>query len=204
MIFCSKNEAGVAAWKLVLEGKKTVTRRIRPLQAGKIVAVQPSRKRKAVAKICVLSCIPESRWLRSLPRKGRERALGLEAKREGFHTWVGLRKWLDGHNKERKPLYRIEFIKVQAGRLKKAEIECAELAADLKEVRRIERDIKSGKEGLYRAKSINDIIPEGDKEGKYTGEFRRGLIRAKQDLAKGRVHSHAEIKRLGHRKSVYK
>jgi hypothetical protein len=42
------------------------------------------------------------------------------------------------------------------------------------------------------------LIPEGDDEGKYTEEFRIGLLNAKLDLMRGNVISHAEVKkRLG-------
>jgi DNA-binding TFAR19-related protein (PDSD5 family) len=42
------------------------------------------------------------------------------------------------------------------------------------------------------------LVPEGDEEGKYTDEFRLGLLNARLDLQHGRVHSMAEVKkRLG-------
>ena len=42
------------------------------------------------------------------------------------------------------------------------------------------------------------LVPEGDDEGKYTEEFRIGLLNAKLDLMRGNVISHAEVKkRLG-------
>ena len=42
------------------------------------------------------------------------------------------------------------------------------------------------------------LVPEGDNEGKYTEEFRVGLLNARLDLMRGNVISHAEAKkRLG-------
>ena len=42
------------------------------------------------------------------------------------------------------------------------------------------------------------LIPEGDNEGKYTDEFRVGLLNARLDIKSGRTVSHAELKkRLG-------
>ena len=42
------------------------------------------------------------------------------------------------------------------------------------------------------------LVPEGDDEGKYTEEFRVGLLNAKLDLIRGNTISHEEAKkRLG-------
>ena len=42
------------------------------------------------------------------------------------------------------------------------------------------------------------LVPSGDEEGEYTGEFRAGLLRARLDLKHGKAVSHAELKkRLG-------
>ena len=42
------------------------------------------------------------------------------------------------------------------------------------------------------------LVPEGDDEGKYTEEFRVGLLNARLDLMRGNVISHSEAKkRLG-------
>ena len=49
MIFCSKNEDGIPAWQLVLNGQKDVTRRTKPLPIGRIFAVQPGRGKKQYA-----------------------------------------------------------------------------------------------------------------------------------------------------------
>jgi len=86
-----------------------VTRRLKPLEAGKVFTVQPSRRRKAVAKAVVVSCVPEREWLRSIPKGKREAELKKEARREGFLEWEGLREWLKAHNPEGKPYYRIGF-----------------------------------------------------------------------------------------------
>ena len=39
------------------------------------------------------------------------------------------------------------------------------------------------------------LVPEGDEEGKYTDEFRAGMVRARLDLKHGRTISHAELKK---------
>jgi len=109
MIFCSRNERGDPAWRLVVAGRKSVTRRLKPLEAGKAFTVQPSRRRKAVARVRVVSCVPEREWLRGLPKARRAAELKREAKREGFLEWEGLREWLKAHNPEGKPYYRIGF-----------------------------------------------------------------------------------------------
>ena len=41
MIFSSRNETGRMAWQLVLEGRKTITRRLKPMPVGKEFPVQP-------------------------------------------------------------------------------------------------------------------------------------------------------------------
>jgi len=42
------------------------------------------------------------------------------------------------------------------------------------------------------------LVPEGDNEGKYTDQFRIGLLNARLDIKSGRTISHAEMKkRLG-------
>jgi len=43
MIFIAKNEDDIPTWKLALEGKKRVTRRMTPLAVGKEFAIQPGR-----------------------------------------------------------------------------------------------------------------------------------------------------------------
>jgi len=40
-----------------------------------------------------------------------------------------------------------------------------------------------------------ELVPEGDEEGKYTSEFRIGLMNARLDLKKGRVISHEKLKK---------
>ena len=106
MIFCSKNEQGIPAWKLILEEKKDVTRRTKPLPVGAVRSVQPGRGKKAVCKFQVLSCCPELDWQDAHVTPAE---LEREARREGFGTWLGLRQWLAAHNPEGKMLFRIEF-----------------------------------------------------------------------------------------------
>jgi hypothetical protein len=114
MIFCSKNEKGERASDLIVKGVKTVTRRLKPIKVGKILAVQPGRGKKAIGYIRVISCIPETEWLFALRGLNllSERYLLKEAYNEGFESWDGLISWFSNH----KPLirlddtYRIEFV----------------------------------------------------------------------------------------------
>lgn len=103
MIFASVNEGGVPAWKLVLQGKKTVTRRLKPLEVGKVFAIQPGRGKKAVAWARVVSCISQEKWLWDYPK------FEDDAVKEGFKTWYGVRKWFKQHELDVEKTYRIEF-----------------------------------------------------------------------------------------------
>ncbi|MFH1285989.1 MAG: hypothetical protein ABIH99_05405 [Candidatus Micrarchaeota archaeon] len=40
-----------------------------------------------------------------------------------------------------------------------------------------------------------DLVPSGDDEGEYTEEFKASWMRAHEDLKKGRIISHAELKK---------
>lgn len=117
MIFCSKNEAGEVACELILNGSKTVTRRLKPIAAGKTVAVQPGRGKKAVGYVKVISCVPETEFIDQIhflapSEKELEECLLEEANLEGFKSWDGLIAWFSNH----KPLirlddtFRIEFV----------------------------------------------------------------------------------------------
>lgn len=119
MIFSSKNEDGIPAWRQVLNGTKTVTRRVKPQPVGAIRAVQPGRTKKGVGFIKILSCEDASVWLgKQLSHLTRPCArLDKEAVKEGFKTWNGLQDWLHAHVKLNEfgsfpKLYRIEFVLV--------------------------------------------------------------------------------------------
>jgi len=111
MIFISKNEKGEPAWKLILERKKTVTRRVKPLSVGKEFAVQPSRGKFAVCRVRVISCIPTEDWIENKPYGGENqiRWFDAEAKREGFISWQGLLDWFNKKKINILDTYRIEF-----------------------------------------------------------------------------------------------
>jgi len=54
----------------------------------------------------------------------------------------------------------------------------------------------------HRRESFDDLVnrllslvPEGDDEGRYTSEFRIGLMEAREDVRAGRTIPHAEVKR---------
>lgn len=106
MIFSSKNEDGVPAWKQVKAKTKTVTRRGYSLPVGIIRAIQPKRTKMGIGFIRILSCIPDEKWCKkNLPQEAEK-----EAKREGFKTWDGLWFAINKMYPKGLPgLYRIEF-----------------------------------------------------------------------------------------------
>lgn len=57
--------------------------------------------------------------------------------------------------------------------------------------------LKSGERETYDnvLNKLLQLVPEGDEEGKYTEDFRIGLLNAKLDLKHGRVISHEDLKR---------
>ena len=126
MIFISKNEDGIPAWKLILEGKKTVTRRIKPIPVGKEFAVQPGRGKKAVCRARVISCMNTKEWLDWMRINtiadtfkatlsedsvlwSIKSSANKEAKREGFKSWTGLCDWFRSKKIDMYKTYRIEF-----------------------------------------------------------------------------------------------
>lgn len=116
MIFCSKNEDGVPAHVLIQEGRKTVTRRLKPVVVGSILAVQPGRGKKAVAHIRVKNCLPNNVWLRQIENESSGfstvlylRALQCESEREGFRSWWNLLDWFEAHGIQINKTFRIEF-----------------------------------------------------------------------------------------------
>ena len=48
-------------------------------------------------------------------------------------------------------------------------------------------------DGLIR--KLLSLIPEGDDEGRYTEEFRIGLLNARLDILRGNVIMHEELKK---------
>jgi len=75
MIFSARNEDGEEAWRMVLGGRKTVTRRTRPVDPGKIRAVQAKRGGKALGHIRILSCEWDKLWrAKHLPEEAEAEA----------------------------------------------------------------------------------------------------------------------------------
>ena len=106
MIFCSKNSKGLPAWQLILDGKKTVTRRIKPCVVGKDYAVCPGRGKFQVCRIKVLSCITHKNWLEHIKI---EEDFEQDAKKEGFASTLELYNWFYDHKINIGNTYRIEF-----------------------------------------------------------------------------------------------
>jgi len=115
MIFSARNDKGIPSWQLVMEGKKTVTRR----QSGKIpghtYSVQKRRGEKGIGRILIVSCIPDEYFVESLPTSELEN----EAHKEGFSTWEDLWECIRNITKSGEGplplLYRIEFFLVKPG-----------------------------------------------------------------------------------------
>lgn len=115
MIFAAKNEEGTPTWRLVFKGKKTVTRRMKPVSVGKILAIQPGRGKKQVCKMQVKSCIPHMLIMKALeafPIRYREIWMKKEAHKEGFLTWEGLLSYFKGKHIDIDKTWRIEFKKI--------------------------------------------------------------------------------------------
>lgn len=108
MIFCSKNEDGIPKWKQVLEGNATVTRRLKPIRALTIFAVQPNRCQKAVCHAKVKSCMRHLDWIDTVPITDDVPFLK-EAGREGFKSWNGLLAFFEDKRIDIMDTYRIEF-----------------------------------------------------------------------------------------------
>jgi hypothetical protein len=81
MIFSAINEDGEPLWKLVLDGKKTVTRRLKPQSIGSIRAIQPKRTSKAIGHIKILDCRKELYFGQGVANTETEAHL------EGFKKW---------------------------------------------------------------------------------------------------------------------
>jgi len=60
-----------------------------------------------------------------------------------------------------------------------------------------ERDLSKYLRKKPRGKTYLNLekLPIGDEEGEYTPEFRRGLLKARQDLKRNKIVSHETIKR---------
>lgn len=120
MIFCAKNEDGIPTWKLVLEGKKTVTRRLKPMLVGKEFAIQPGRGKRAVARGKVTLCCNSKAYKANAILLMRytnidylvatiQAFLEEEARKEGFKSYEGLLVWFVNHKININNTYRIEF-----------------------------------------------------------------------------------------------
>jgi len=114
MIFIAKNEKGELSWKLIQEGKKTVTRRVKPLPVGKDFAVCPGRGKFAVCRAKVISCMHHNDWINSQNPDGHLMILGIqffnkEAQKEGFGSWSTLVNWFNKRGQDIESMFRIEF-----------------------------------------------------------------------------------------------
>lgn len=114
MIFIAKNEEGIPSWKLIQLGRKTVTRRIKPLAVGKDFAICPGRGKLAICRAEVTDCIPHQKWIIKKSFFLTEpydavQILNNEAHKEGFGSWVALLNWFKDKGINIDDTYRIEF-----------------------------------------------------------------------------------------------
>ena len=110
MIFIAKNEDGIPTWKLALEGKKTVTRRLKPLPVGKEFAIQPGRGKFAVCRGKVVSCMPSFIHFNFFRYEMNVREYKeSEAHKESFVSWRGLMRFFQDKKINFADTSRIEF-----------------------------------------------------------------------------------------------
>jgi len=114
MIFVAKNEKDIPTWLLILDGDKTTTRRMKPMDVGKEFAVQPGRGKFAVCRARVINCMNSSDHYNKY-----DHILALydsvddykadEARLEGFGSWEELMLWFKDHKINFMDTFRIEF-----------------------------------------------------------------------------------------------
>jgi len=111
MIFIAKNEDDIPSWKLAVDGKKTVTRRVKPIVVGKTFAIQPGRGKFAICRARVTTvCLSMDHYQKYAWDTGNIFDYkNSEAKLEGFNSWDGLMKFLQDKNIQFKDTFRIEF-----------------------------------------------------------------------------------------------
>lgn len=110
MIFIAKNEDDIPSWKLVLDSKKTVTRRLKPVIIGKSIAVCPGRGKHAICRILPFACEPSiSHYKRTCPVDKIKQWKQMEAKLEGFNSWDGLMRFFQDKQIQFNDTFRIEF-----------------------------------------------------------------------------------------------
>ena len=110
MIFVAKNEEGEPTWKLALERRKTVTRRLKPLPVGKEFAIQPGRGKFAVCRGRVVSCIHSLKHFDlERPYSYLESWKQNEAHKEGFNSWDGLMRFFQDKKIQFRDTFRIEY-----------------------------------------------------------------------------------------------
>jgi len=113
MIFSAKNEIGESTCDMVLDGRKIVTRRLKPQPVGAIRAVQPNRAKKGKGFIKILRCDKET-WFGASLKKRDTWSRQEEASKEGFKSYSGLEDYfIFKYGTSTFTMYRIEFELVQ-------------------------------------------------------------------------------------------
>ena len=114
MIFIAKNEKGESSWQLVKDGRKTVTRRMKPMDVGKDFAVCPGRGKFAICRARVMACENSlehfNKYSHILALYGSVGEYKTdEAHLEGFNSWNGLMQYFQKHGINFMDTFRIEF-----------------------------------------------------------------------------------------------
>jgi len=115
MIFIAKNEDGEPTWKLALEGKKTVTRRLKPLPVGKEFAIQPGRGKFAVCRARVITLCTSMDHFHKFGYDSLTLYKKQEANKEGFNSWDGLMQFFQKNKIQFMDTYRIEYEIINKG-----------------------------------------------------------------------------------------
>ena len=110
MIFIAKNELGCPTWKLAQIGKKTVTRRLKPLSVGKEFAIQPGHGKFAICRAKVISCMSSLQHYHDYVELDKINEYEQkEANLEGFNSWDGLMQFFQKNKINFMQTYRIEY-----------------------------------------------------------------------------------------------
>ena len=108
MIFSAVNEDGEPLWKLVMDGRKTVTRRLKPQPIGSIRAIQPKRTAKGIGFIKIIDCRKELYLGQGVVNTETEAYL------EGFKDWNSIVDFfIETYGSDSITNYRLKFERVE-------------------------------------------------------------------------------------------
>jgi len=114
MIFISKNESGRSKYDWIMSlpvGAYFVTRRLRPVKVGSIIAIQPGRGKKAGCWAEIVNCVQLKRGMDYYFDWSNLQIA--EARLEGFETYSGLLDYFTQHKIDINKTWRILLRKVR-------------------------------------------------------------------------------------------